>query len=58
MPSFWTLDSTLTLEPKILKVKCETFLHDGSTGLKGLLWAVHLDNHHRAGAKGANGCGR
>ena len=58
MSSFWTLGSTLPSEPKILKVKCEAFRHDSSTGLKGLLQAAHLDNHHRAGAKGANGCGR
>ena len=52
MPSIWTLGSTLPLEPKILKVKCQAFPHDGSTGLKGLLQPAHLDNHYGAGAKG------
>ena len=46
--------------PKILKVKCPAFPHDGSTGLK---WPVPAsppvtDNHLRAGAKGETGSGR
>ena len=34
MPSVGTLGSTLPLRPKSLKVKCQTFHHDGSTEMK------------------------
>ena len=60
MPSIGTLGSTLSLGPKSLKVKCQVFPHNGSTGLK---WPTPAnppitDNHHRAGAKSETGCGR
>ena len=60
MPSTGTLGGTLPSGPKILKVKCQAFLHDGSTGLKRPAPASPpvTDNHHEAGAKGAPGCGR
>jgi len=46
--------------PKSLKVKCQPFPHNGSTGLKQPAPANPpvTDNHHGAGAKGATGCGR
>ena len=45
--------------PKSLKVKCQPFPHNGSTGLKQPAPANPpvTDNHHGAGAKGATGCG-
>ena len=51
----WDMGGTLLLGPKSLKVKCQAFPHDGSTGLK---WPAPAsppvtDNHHGAGAKGA-----
>ena len=57
MPSIGTLGSTLPSGPKSLKVKCQAFPHDGSTGLKRPAPASPpvTDNHHRAGAKGATG---
>ena len=60
MPSIWTLGGTLPWGPKRLKIKCQAFPHDGSTGLKQPAPASPpvTDNHHEAGAKGATGCGR
>ena len=60
MPSIGTLGSTLPLGPKSFKVKCQTFPHDGSTGLKSPApdSPPITDNHHGAGTKGATGCGR
>ena len=57
MPSIGTLGGTLPSGPKSLKVKCQAFPHDGSTGLKRPAPASPpvTDNHHRAGAKGATG---
>ena len=54
MPSIGTLGGTLPSGPKSLKIKCQAFLHNGSTGLK---WPTPAsppvtDNHHGAGAKG------
>ena len=59
MPSIGTLGSTLPSGPKSLEVRCQAFLHDGSTGLKWPAPAIPpvTYNHHRAGAKGATGCG-
>ena len=34
MPSIGTLGGTLPSGPKSLKIKCQAFPHDGSTGLK------------------------
>ena len=53
MPLVGTLGSTLPSGPKSLKVKCQGFPHDGSTGLKWLAPASPpvTDNHHGAGAK-------
>ena len=34
MPSIGTLGGTVPLGPKSLKVKCQAFPHNGSTGLK------------------------
>ena len=60
MPSVGTLGGTLLSGLKSLKVKCQTFPHNGSTGLKQPV--PHspsvIDSHHGAGAKGATGCGR
>ena len=66
--------STLPLGPKSLKVKCQTFPHDGLVDWPGLLsplqdWGSGPLSplrsppachryHHGAGAKGATGCGR
>ena len=59
MPSVGTLGNTLPLRPKNLKVKCQTFPHDGSTEMKEHAPASpSADRHHGAGAKGATGCGR
>ena len=60
MPSIGTLGSTLPLGPKSLKVKCQAFPHDGSTGLKWPAPASLLvtENYHEAEAKAATGCGR
>ena len=60
MPSMGTLGGSLPLGPKSLKVKCQAFPHDVSTWLKQPPPASPsvTDNHHRAGAKGATGCGR
>ena len=60
VPSTGTLGGTLPLGPKSLKVKRQAFPHCGSTGLKQLTPASPpvTNNHHRAGAKGATGCGR
>ena len=60
MPSIRTLGNTLPSGPKSLKIKCQAFPHDGSTGLKQPTPASPpiTDNHHGAGAKGATGCGR
>ena len=46
--------------PKSLKIKHQAFPHDGTTGLKRPTLASPpvTDNHHRAGDKGATGCGR
>ena len=57
MPSIGTLGGTLPLGPKSLKFKHQAFPHDGSTGLK---WPAPasppvIDNHYRAGVKGATG---
>ena len=60
MLSTGTLGDTLPSGPKSLKIKRQAFPHDGSTGLKQPT-PVSLpvtDNHHGAGAKGANGCGK
>jgi len=60
MPTIETLGGTLFSGPKSLKVKCQAFPHNGSTGLKQPT-PVSLpvtDNHHGARAKGATGCGR
>ena len=56
----WDMGGTLLLGPKSLKVKCQAFPHDGSTGLKWPAPASLLvtDNHHEAEAKAATGCGR
>ena len=60
MPSTGTLGGTLPLGLKSLKVKCQAFPLDGSTGLKwpALASPPVTDNHHGAKAKGAIGCGR
>ena len=60
MPSVGTLGGTLPLGPKSLKVKCQAFPYDGSTGLKQPTSASLpvTDNHHGAGAKGETGYGR
>ena len=60
MKSIGTLGGTLPLGPKSLKVKCQAFPQDGSTGLKQPVPASLpvTDNHHGAGAKGATGCGK
>ena len=60
MPSVGTLGSTLPPRPKSLKVKRQTFHHDGSTEVKRPAPASPsvTDKHHRAGAKGSAGCGR
>ena len=60
MSSVGTLGGTLPWGPKSLKVNCQAFPHDGSTELKQPNPASLpvTDNHHRAGAKGAPGCGR
>ena len=60
MPSMGTLGGTLPLGPKSLKVKCQAFPYDGSTGLKQPTPASPpvIDNHYRDGAKGSKGCGR
>ena len=47
-------------DPRVFKVKLQTYPYDGSRGLK---WPAPAslpvtDNHHRAGAKGATGYGR
>ena len=60
MSSIETLGGPLPLGPESLKVKCQAFPHDGSTGLK---WPAPpslpvTDNHHGAGAKAETGCGR
>ncbi|CAI9177491.1 unnamed protein product [Rangifer tarandus platyrhynchus] len=49
MPSIGTLGGTLPWGPKKLKVKCQAFPHDGSTGLKRTTPASLsvTDNHHR-----------
>ena len=59
MPSVGTLGSTLPSGPKSLKVKHQTFPHNGSTGLKRPVPASPpvIDSHQGAGAKGATGCG-
>ena len=49
MPSIGTLGGTLPWGPKKLKVRCQAFPQDGSTGLK---WTAPArlsvtDNHHR-----------
>ena len=46
--------------PKSLKVKCQPFPQDSSTGLKRPTPASPpvTDSHHGTGAKGATGCGR
>ena len=60
MPSIGTLNGTLPLEPKSLKVKWQAFPQNVSTGLKGPTPASLpvTDNHHGAEAKGVTGCGR
>ena len=60
MPSIDTLGSTLFSGPKKLKVKCQAFPHNGSTGLKQPTPASLpvTDNHHGAGVKGAPGYAR
>ena len=42
MPSIRTLDSTLPLGLKSLKVKCQAFPHSGSTGLNSPLQPARL----------------
>ena len=53
MSSTGTLGGTLPSGPKSLKVKLQTFPHDGSTGLKRPAPASPpvTDNHHRAGVQ-------
>ena len=60
MPSIGTLGCTLPLGPKNLKVKHQTYPHNGSTGRKrpASVSPPVTDNHQGAGAKGATGCGR
>ena len=56
----WDTGQHSALWTKSLKVKCQAFPHDGSTGLKWPTLASPpvTDNHHGIGAKGAIGCGR
>ena len=60
MPSVGTLGFSLPLGPNSLKVKCQAFPQDGSTGLKQPVPVSQpvTDNHHETGAKGEIGCGR
>ena len=53
----WAALCPWTLEPQ---VRCQAFPHVGSKGLKWLAPASPpvTDNHHRARAQGATGCGR
>ena len=60
MPSVETLGGTLPSGHKRLKVKPQTFPHNGSTGLKQPVppSSPVIDSHFGAGAKSATGCGR
>ena len=60
MSPIGTLGSTLTSGPESLEVKCQTFLHNGSTGLDQTTPSSPpaTDNNHGAGAKAEPGCGR
>ena len=55
-----TLEGTLPLGPKSLKVKRQVFPHDGSIVLKQPTQASPpvTDNHHGTGATDATECGR
>ena len=60
MASVGTLGNPLPSEPKSLKVKCQAFPQDGSTGLKQPATASLpvTENYQSSGAKAATGCGR
>ena len=60
MPPIGTLGSTLTSGPESLKVKCQSFPQDGSTGLElpAPVSPPATDNNHGAGAKAVPGRGR
>ena len=60
MPPIGTLGSTLTSGSEGLKVKYQTFPHNGSTRLERptTVSPPATDNNHWAGAKAAPGGGR